>query len=42
MLDAIKEGENVVEIIYENNYANDGTGLHKYTDPEDKNEYLYT
>lgn len=35
-------GKNVVEIHYENNYSNDGTGLHKYIDPEDKLTYLYS
>ena len=42
MLTGIVEGQNEIEIVYENKYQNDGTGLHKYTDPEDSREYFYT
>ena len=33
---------NRIEIYLKNSYANDGLGLHHFTDPEDGNEYLYT
>lgn len=38
----IKIGENTLKILFSRNYNNDGSGLHKFTDPEDKKQYLYT
>lgn len=35
MLPGVVAGDNVVEVLYTNSYANDGLGLHSYTDPED-------
>ena len=42
LLPGVKEGDNVVEILYTCSYANDGLGLHSYTDPEDQLQYLYS
>ena len=36
------EGHNKIEITFTNLYRNTGTGLHKFTDPADNGEYLYT
>ena len=36
------EGHNKVEVTFLNQYRNTGTGLHKFTDPVDQGEYLYT
>lgn len=33
--------KNIVEIVYENEYANDGLGLHSFTDTDGK-QYLYS
>ena len=38
----LNEGQNMVEVEYENQYDYTGTGLHHFVDPEDKREYLYT
>ncbi len=35
-------GTNTVSIIYERPFSSDGAGLHKFTDPEDGAEYLFT
>ncbi len=35
-------GRNMLTIIYSRAYANDGAGLHKFTDPENGEEYFYT
>jgi len=34
--------ENVVHIVYENEYDHGGDGFHQFIDPEDGKEYLYT
>jgi len=39
---ALKEGANVVQIEYTQNYSRQGQGLHKFTDPETKEVFLYT
>ncbi len=39
---AFTAGNNTVVIAYERPFATDGAGLHKFTDPEDGNEYFYT
>ena len=39
---ALKLGTNTVAIDYAHPFDQDGTGLHKFTDPEDGNVYLYT
>jgi aminopeptidase N len=41
-LEGLSLGANVVTILYENDYARDGTGIHRHVDPEDGNEYIYT
>jgi len=39
----LKNGqENKVEIVFFNNYRNDGDGLHSFIDSSDKQQYLYT
>lgn len=35
-------GANKVEIQFQQNYANNGRGLHRFVDPEDKRVYFYT
>ena len=35
-------GNNLVHITYQHPYDQDGTGLHRFVDPEDGNTYLYT
>ena len=35
-------GNNLVNISYQHPYDQDGTGLHRFVDPEDGNTYLYT
>lgn len=39
---ALQTGTNTVTISYSHPYDQDGTGLHRFTDPEDGNTYLYT
>lgn len=39
---SLAPGHNTVVISYERPFASDGAGLHKFTDPEDGNDYLYT
>ncbi len=42
-LDLLKPNENnVVNVIFSGDYNHNGVGLHHYTDPADKKEYLYT
>ena len=38
----LKEGENLIKIIYSGDYNHNGVGLHQYVDPSDNKEYLYT
>ncbi|MDH5622161.1 MAG: aminopeptidase N, partial [Gammaproteobacteria bacterium] len=38
----LRPGANTVEIAYRRPYGSDGTGLHRYVDPEDGLTYLYT
>lgn len=38
----LQPGANTVEIVYRRPYGNDGTGLHRFVDPEDGLTYLYT
>lgn len=38
----LKFGANVAEIRFEQTYAHNGRGLHRFVDPEDKRVYLYT
>jgi aminopeptidase N len=40
--DSVKVGKNKVEVFFINKYRFTGTGLHKFEDPADKEEYLYT
>lgn len=39
---AFTAGSNTLTISYSKPYATDGRGLHKFTDPEDGEEYFYT
>jgi aminopeptidase N len=39
---ALRVGQNRVAIDYSHPFDQDGTGLHKFVDPEDGNVYLYT
>ena len=39
---ALQTGENSVFVAYEHDYGEDGTGLHRFVDPEDRRTYLYT
>ncbi len=34
--------QNIVRVVYRNAYDHTGVGLHKFTDPEDDLEYIYT
>lgn len=40
--DHLRPGANSVQIIYRHPYTGDGTGLHRFVDPEDGQTYLYT
>lgn len=40
--DSINAGRNKVELFFVNSYRYTGTGLHKFQDPADHGEYLYT
>jgi len=40
--EALITGDNVVEVEYRHGYDKDGTGLHRFTDPEDGRTYMYT
>ena len=39
---ALREGGNELTVSYRHPYSRDGTGLHRFTDPEDGLTYLYT
>ena len=39
---ALQIGSNEIEVEYRHRYGKDGTGLHRFTDPEDGLSYLYT
>ena len=39
---SLKAGSNEVQVEYRQDYGKDGTGLHRFTDPEDGLTYLYT
>ncbi len=39
---ALRAGNNSVTINYQHPFDQDGTGLHRFVDPEDGNTYLYT
>ena len=39
---ALLREQNEVRIVYRNDFDHDGIGLHKFTDPEDGLEYIYT
>ena len=41
-VNSLKEGQNKINILYSGDYNHNGVGLHQYTDPSDKKEYLYT
>jgi aminopeptidase N len=38
----MKDGKNSVQVGYTAKYSNNGSGLHKFVDPEDKNVYLHS
>lgn len=38
----LQAGKNSIEIAYERPYATDGSGLHRFVDPEDAEVYLYS
>ncbi|MFI2812854.1 aminopeptidase N [Microbulbifer sp. YPW16] len=38
----LQAGENSIAITYNHPYSTDGSGLHRFQDPEDGNVYLYT
>jgi aminopeptidase N len=40
--ESLLKGKNNVVVAYSHPYGQDGTGLHRFTDPEDGNTYLYT
>ncbi len=40
--DTMVVGNNELEVDYQHPYSKDGTGLHRFTDPEDGLTYLYT
>jgi len=40
--DKLQSGSNSVQITYVHPYTGDGTGLHRFVDPEDGQTYLYT
>jgi len=39
---SLQAGSNTISIAYERPYATDGAGLHRFTDPENGEVYLYT
>lgn len=41
-LSLLKEGENIINILYSGDYNHNGVGLHHCIDPSDNKEYLYT
>ncbi len=40
--DALKSGGNTLEVSYVQKYSTSGEGLHRFQDPVDRREYLYT
>lgn len=38
----LKIGKNAVLVTFERPHSHDGSGFHRFTDPQDKNVYLYT
>ena len=38
----LSSGKNVIEVAYDRPYATDGSGLHRFVDPENGEVYLYT
>jgi aminopeptidase N len=38
----LREGPNRVEVTYRNAFSHSGNGFHRFVDPEDSREYLYT
>lgn len=38
----MKDGKNSIRVAYTQTYSNNGAGLHKFIDPEDKNVYLHS
>ncbi len=40
--DGMKKGSNVLKISFETPYSKTGNGLHKFTDPDDKEVYIYS
>jgi aminopeptidase N len=38
----LSSGSNTIQLIYINKYKKTGTGLHKFTDPTDSQDYLYS
>ncbi|MEW5250402.1 aminopeptidase N [Microbulbifer discodermiae] len=38
----LRAGENAIAIRYQHPYSTDGSGLHRFRDPEDGNVYMYT
>src|SRR6185312_9063953 len=40
--DALRAGENVVEVSFTHPYSVDGSGLYRFQDPEDERVYLYS
>lgn len=39
---ALSVGKNIIEVVYQRPYATDGSGLHRFVDPENGEVYLYT
>ena len=39
---ALRGGTNVIDIVYRHPYDENGTGLHRFVDPQDRLTYLYT
>lgn len=39
---ALSVGQNIIEVAYQRPYATDGSGLHRFVDPENGEVYLYT
>jgi len=40
--EALQQGRNVVTVVFEHPYSEDGTGLHRFVDTTDGRTYLYT
>ena len=38
----LKKGQNAIQVNYQHPYSTDGSGLHRFEDPEDGNVYMYT